>query len=280
MFLARIAPVQVNFLGYPGTFGDDCMDYIIADSWLIPHEHREAYAEQVVYMPDTYQPNDRNRVIAPTAPSRTEMGLPETGFVFCSFNGNYKITPEIFDAWMRLLQRVPGSVLWLFKSNKSAIGNLHKEAAKRGMAPERVIFAGLADQPNHLARLRRADLLLDTLPICAHTTASDALWAGLPLVTCLGQTFAGRVAASLLAAAGLPELIARSVPEYEALALKLATDPAMLGAIKTKLAANRESCALFDTHRFRRHLEAAFVTMHERAQRGEAPTNFAVATSS
>ena len=204
-------------------------------------------------------------------------GLPEHGFVFCSFNNNYKITPAVFDVWMRLLRQVEGSVLWLLEGNAAAPRNLRREAAARGIAPERLVFAPRMKHEDHLARHRLADLFLDTLPYNAHTTASDALWAGLPVLTCLGTTFAGRVAASLLQAVGLPELITRSLGDYESLALQLANDATMLAAIKQKLARNRETFPLFDTDRFRRHIEAAYVAMWERYQRGEPPASFAVA---
>jgi predicted O-linked N-acetylglucosamine transferase (SPINDLY family) len=203
--------------------------------------------------------------------------LPEQGFVFCSFNNNYKITPTMFAVWMRLLQQVEGSVLWLLEGNQAAPPNLRREAAARGIAPERLVFASRVPQDEHLARHRLADLFLDTLPCNAHTTASDALWAGLPVLTCIGGAFAGRVAGSLLRAVGLPELVTESLPDYEALALRLARDGAQLAALRQKLAAARDTCALFDSARFTRHLEAAYVTMWERCQRGESPAGFAVA---
>jgi protein O-GlcNAc transferase len=278
----RVAPVQVNFLGYSGTMGADCIDYIIADRTVIPEDHFRFYTEQVVWLPDTYQPNayradGGTRRIPEHLPTRAECGLPEAGFVFCSFNNTYKITPTIFDVWMRLLRAVPDSVLWLSRPNQTAGANLAKEAARRGMSPERIIFAPrLPEMSDHLARQRHADLFLDTLPYNAHTTASDALWAGVPLVTCRGETFAGRVAASLLTAVGLPELITTSLEEYEALALRLARDPVLLGGIKDKLLHNRDTYPLFDTARFTRHLEVAYTTMWQRYQRGEPPAAFAV----
>ncbi len=277
IFLDRIAPLQVSFLGYPGTWGAPCMDYLIADPWIIPPEHEGFYSERIVRLPDSYQPNDRNREIADRAFTRAEFGLPAEGFVFCSFNNSYKILPPVFDIWMRLLKQVPGSVLWLLGTNAAATRNLRREASARGVAPERLIFAPVAPPPEHLARQRLADLFLDTLPCTAHTTASDALWAGLPLLTCLGDTFAGRVAASLLAAAGVPELITRSLADYEALALKLASSPEALKDIRDKLARNRMTCALFDTQRLCRNLESAYLTMWERQQRGLPPITFDVA---
>jgi predicted O-linked N-acetylglucosamine transferase (SPINDLY family) len=252
----RAAPIQVNFLGYPGTLGVDWIDYVIADPTIIPADRFRFYSEQVVWLPDTYQPNtyradDNKRSNPERLPTRAECNLPETAFVFCCFNNIYKITPAIFDPWMRLLKAIPDSVLWLSQPNSTAEANLGKEAEVRGVSRERIIFAPrLPEISDHLSRQRQADLFLDTLPYNAHTTASDALWAGLPVVTCLGETFAGRVAASLLKAVGLPELITTSLEDYEALALKLAREPLLLASIKAKLARNRDTCPLFDTARF------------------------------
>lgn len=279
IFALRGAPVQVNYLGYPGTMGADYLDYIVADRVVIPAEHQGYYAEKVVYLPDTYQVNDSRRRIGKDIPTRAQAGLPGSGFVFCCFNNNYKITPEVFARWMRLLQKVEGSLLWLLEDNAAAVKNLQREARARGIAPERLVFAPRVTLEEHLARHRLADLFLDTLPYNAHTTASDALWAGLPVVTYPGTTFAGRVAASLLNAVGLPELIAHSPEEYESLSLRLATNADLLAGIKAKLARNRSITPLFDTERFRRHIEAAYVTMWERYQRGEPPASFAVERS-
>jgi len=229
-----------------------------------------------VHLPDSYQVNDRKRVIAERTPTRTEAGLPEQGFVFCSFNNNWKITPEVFDVWMRLLREVEGSVLWLLRDNPGAEQNLRNEAQQRGVDPARLIFADRALPADHLARQRLADLFLDTLPCNAHTTASDALWAGLPVLTCLGEAFAGRVAASLLHAAGAADMVTSSLEEYGALALKLAREPARLADIRARIARNRDTCPLFDTVRLARHIEAAYMTMWERWQRGEPPASFAV----
>ena len=273
----RPAPIQVNFLGYPGTLGAEHIDYILADSVVIPDSDEAHYTEKVVRLPDSYQVNDSRQDMAKRIPTRAEAGLPEAGFVFCSFNSNYKITPAVFAVWMRLLHSVEGSVLWLLEGNAAAPGNLRRETAAHGIAPERLIFAPMAKHPEHLARQRLADLFLDTLPVNAHTTASDALGAGLPVITCLGNAFAGRVAASLLRAAGLSELVTSSLPEYEALALGIATQPEKLAAIRAKLARQRDSCALFATDRFRSHLETAYVTMWERYRRGEPAAAFAVA---
>jgi protein O-GlcNAc transferase len=276
IFAHRAAPVQVNYLGYPGTMGADFIDYILTDRLVIPEGEHGCYTEKVVYLPDTYQVNDSKRVIADRTPARTEAGLPEQAFVFCSFNNNYKLNPMVFDVWMRLLSKVEGSVLWLLEGNAAAVRNLRKEATDRGIAPERLVFASRVRLEEHLARHRLADLFLDTLPYNAHTTASDALWAGLPVLTCLGTTFAGRVAASLLNAIGLNELITHSLEEYESLALELATNPKRPAEIKSKLAKNRGIFPLFDTDRFRRHIEAAYTTMWKRYQRGEPPESFAV----
>src|SRR6185369_17109332 len=225
------APIQAHYLGFPGTMGTAYMDYVIADSMVIPPEHEPWYSERIVRLPDTYQCNDSKRRIAEHTPTRTEAGLPEQGFVFCCFNNNFKIQPEVFDVWMRLLAAIEGSVLWLIEDNVAAARNLTREASARGIAAERLIFAPRVDLEVHLARHRVADLFLDTLPYNAHTTASDALWAGLPVLTRIGQTFAGRVAASLLSAIDLPELVVSSLQDYEAAALRLARNPTELAAL-------------------------------------------------
>jgi len=272
----RPAPIQVNYLGYPGTMGADYVDYLLADELVIPPQHYAHYTEKVVYLPHTYQVNDSKRRIAERTPSRAEAGLPESGIVFCCFNNSYKLTPNVFDVWMRLMKRVEGSVLWLLESNSAVMRNLRLEAEKRGVSPERLFFGPRAKLEDHLARHRLADLFLDTSPFNAHTTASDALWAGLPVVTCLGNAFAGRVAASLLNAVGLRELITTTWDEYEAVALKLATDPKLLADTKAKLARNRTTHPLFNTDLFRRHLETAYIMMWERYRRGEEPASFTV----
>ena len=267
VFAMRAAPIQVSYLGYPGTIGADFMDYLLADPIVIPEEDRRHYAEKIVYLPDSYQCNDATRRIADVSLSRRECGLPEQGFVFCCFNNTYKLTAGIFDIWMRLLNRIPESVLWLSQGNETARRNLKREADARGVNPARLVFADfLADMDDHLARLKRADLFLDTLPFNAHATASDALWAGLPILTCEGKTFPGRVGASLLSAVGLNELIARDPSEYEALAVELATNPQKLSAVRQKLATNRKTWPLFDTGRFVRNVEQAFLSMWERYQ--------------
>jgi predicted O-linked N-acetylglucosamine transferase (SPINDLY family) len=266
IFALRAAPLQVNYLGYPGTMGADYMDYLIADRMLVPAASQPHYAEKIVYLPDSYQVNDGKRKIADKAFTRAELGLPPTGFVFCCFNNNFKIMPGTFDCWMRILRRVEGSVLWLFADNPTAVRNLQREAALRGIGAERLIFAKRLDLPEHLARHRAADLCMDTWPCNAHTTASDALWAGLPVLTCAGESFASRVAASLLTAIRLPELIASSPEEYEELAVGLATEPQRLADIRRKLADNRLTTALFDTRAYVKHIETAFSKMYENYQ--------------
>jgi predicted O-linked N-acetylglucosamine transferase (SPINDLY family) len=272
----RPAPIQTAFLGYPGSSGMDAIDYIIADRIVAPFEHRPHYAENIVHLPHSYQATDNKRRIADT-PSRAEAGLPARGFVFCCFNNSWKITPALFDVWMRLLGAVEGSVLWLLHTEDGTEQNLRAEARQRGIDPVRLVFAARLPQEAHLARQRLADLFLDTLPYNAHTTASDALWVGLPVVTCLGATFAARVAASVLQAVGLPDLVTVSLADYEALALRLAREPGMLAEIKARLQHQRDTHPLFDTPRYARHIEAAYATMWEIWQRGEAPHSFSVA---
>ncbi len=277
IFAHRAAPVQVNYLAHPGTMGAGYMDYILADRIVIPPEHQSSYAEKIVYLPDSYQANDAARAVAERDRSRAEAGLPDSGFVFASFNNSYKITPPVFDVWMRLLHANDGSVLWLLKDNETATANLKREAEARGVEPQRLIFAPRVDVGAHLARQRLADLFLDTLPCTAHTTASDALWVGLPVLTVLGTSFAGRVAASLLNAIGLPELVTSSLAAYEAAALSLARDSTALSRLKAKLKDNRHTHALFDTARFTRNLEAAFEAMWNRSRRGEPPAGLEIA---
>jgi predicted O-linked N-acetylglucosamine transferase (SPINDLY family) len=275
----RPAPIQASYLGFPGTTGADFIDYVIADPIVLPFDRQPCFAEQIVHLPDCYQVNDTTRRIAPRTPAPQECGLPGEGFVFCCFNTSWKITPAVFDVWMRLLGVIPESVLWLLRDNAEAEANLRTEAAARGVDPARLVFADRLAPEEHLARHRLADLFLDTLPYNAHTTASDALWAGLPLLTCRGETFAARVAASLLNAMGLPGLVTTSLEDYEALALKLGTDHALRRRLQASLEANRASCPLFDAELFRRHLEAVYETMWGRWQRGESPRSFAVERS-
>jgi predicted O-linked N-acetylglucosamine transferase (SPINDLY family) len=272
----RAAPVQVNYLGYPGTTGAPYLDYILADATVIPDGHDAFYSERVVRLPGTYQINDDRRSVSQRTPTRAECGLPENAFVFCCFNNPQKITPEVFDIWMRLLQATNNGVLWLFEGNADAAANLRAEARKRGVDPEKLVFAPKLGVSDHLARIAVADLFLDTLPYNAHTTASDALWMGVPVLTCLGESFAGRVAASLLKAIGLDVLITRTSDEYEELALRLAHDRAYLGSLRVRLRHNRHDAPLFDTRSATRHIEAAYRTMVDIARASEPARSFRV----
>jgi predicted O-linked N-acetylglucosamine transferase (SPINDLY family) len=275
IFARRPAPVQVNYLGYPGTMGVPFMDYILADRTVIPEENHVHYSEKVVYLPHSYQPNDCRRPRPEMCPSRAEAGLPKRGFVFTCLNNNYKIGPEIFGVWMKILRRVENSVLWLFEDNEAAAFNLRREAVDRGIPSQRLVFAPRTTPLKHLARQPLADLFVDTLPYNAHTTASDALWMGLPVLTCAGRTFPARVAASLLRAVGLPELVTHSLEEYEEMAVALAHDADKLAAIRAKLIRNRDTAPLFDTQRFTRDLESAYGVMWRRHMTGLAPESFA-----
>jgi predicted O-linked N-acetylglucosamine transferase (SPINDLY family) len=272
----RPAPIQAQFVGYPGTMGTRLVDYLIADRFVVPEAHFRDYDERIVHLPDCYQPNDPHRVMGPT-PTRTEAGLPEIGMVFGSFNETYKITPGMFDIWMRLLQAVPGSVLWLLASNRWAPDNLRWEAQVRGVDPGRLIFASRVSHLAHLGRLALADLVLDTLPVNGHTTASDALWRGVPVLTCPGETFASRVAGSLLQTMGLFELMANDLGDYERKARELAEHPELLTRLKAKVRARRQTSPLFDAARFARHLEAAYRAMWDRYARGAAPAAISIA---
>jgi len=278
ILVLRPAPVQVNYLGYPGTMGIDAVDYVLVDSVVVPADEQPYFTERLVHLPDCYQVNDRRRPIAPRVPARPECGLPGAAFVFCCFNSAYKITAPMFDIWMRLLAGIPGSVLWLLAGNPKAMANLRREAESRlAGGAARLVFAASLPNPEHLARFAIADLFLDTLPYNAHTLTSDALWGGCPVITCAGRAFPGRVAGSLLRAVGLPELATQTLAEYEALALELARDPDRLRAIRGKLQANRLTTALFDSRRFTRHLEAAFEAMWRMHLADESPRSFAVA---
>ncbi len=259
----RPAPIQVNWLGYPGTMGTDCIDYIIADPFIIPEAMERCYSETVIRLPDCYQINDRHRQISDHIPTREECCLPAQGLVFCCFNLTYKILPDVFERWMRIMQAVPDSVLWLLEANQWAVGNLRRAAAAKGVAPERLVFAPRQPLAEHLARYRLADLAVDTFPYTSHTTASDALWAGCPLVTCSGETFASRVAGSILLNAGMRELVTASLEEYERLMLDLASSPARLRDVRRRLGENRDSCPLFDTPRFAQNLERAYEQMFD-----------------
>ncbi|NUB05732.1 tetratricopeptide repeat protein [Azospirillum sp. Vi22] len=271
----RPAPVQAQWLGYPGTMGAGFIDYVIGDPVVTPFDHQPFYAERIVQLPACYQPNDRRRPIGPT-PSRAACGLPERGVVFCCFNAAYKITPALFDLWCRLLRAVPDSVLWLLDSHPEASANLRREAVRRGVAADRLVFAPRRPPAEHLARYRLADLFLDTTPVGAHTTASDALWAGLPVLTVTGKGFASRVGMSLLRAVGLPELAVRSPADYEAAAVRLAGDPDGIARLKARLMAERERAPLFDTDRLARALERAYATMWDIHIAGKPPRPFAV----
>jgi protein O-GlcNAc transferase len=276
IFAQRAAPIQVNYLGYPGTMGVPFIDYIIADRLVIPDERRHDYSEKIVRLPDTFQVNDSRRPPVEVSPSREECGLPAHAFVFCAFNTAHKITPLMFDVWMRLLTGVEHSVLWLVSNGPEVENRLRQEATSRGVGAERLLFAPRTNYWDYLKRYRCADLFLDTLPFNGGTTVSDALWAGLPVVACSGEAFASRMAGSLLKAVGLPELATQSLQDYEGLALRLASDRAMLADIKARLSANRNSSPLFDTARFCRHIESAFRTMYDRHRRGEPPADFDV----
>lgn len=276
IFARRAAPVQVNYLGFPATMGAGFMDYLIADDTLIPETSRQYYSEKIVYLPDCFQANDSTQPIAEKTYTRAEVGLPESGFVFCCFNNNYKIAPDVFDIWMRILQRVEGSVLWLLDGNPWAAENLRKEAIRRGVDPARLVFTRTLPLVEHLARQRLADLFLDTLPFNAGATASPALWSGLPLLTRMGESFAGRMGASLLRAIDLPELVATTPEGYEELAVELGTKPGRIQAIKERLQRNRLTAPLFDTVRFTKNLEAAYIAMYARSQANLPPEHIHV----
>ena len=277
IFARRAAPVQVNYLGYPGTLGAPYMDYIIADRVVIPPGEEACYSEKIAYLPYCYLPPGDRRTAVASGRTRADYGLPERGFVFCAFNNHPKITPVVFSVWMRLLRAVAGSVLWLVAASEAVMGNLRREAVSRGIAAERLVFAPrLPSLADHLARYLVADLYLDTTPYNAHTTASDALWSGLPVLTCRGSMFPGRVAASLLTALSMPELIVDTLEDYEARALRLANDRELLAHLKTRIAEQRATHPLFDAGSFCRQLEAAYTTMWQRAERGDPPQDFSV----
>ena len=264
----RAAPIQIGYLGYPGTLGAPYMDYLIADAIIVPPAHRRYYAEKILGL-RSFQPNPSTRPLAEKLPTREELGLPQTGFVFCCFNTNYKITPAMFRVWMRILDRVQGSVLWLRSDNEIAMANLKREAEARGVAADRLVFAPkLPSMEAHLARYGAADLFLDTFPYGAHTTAGDALWAGLPVLTCAGDAFASRVGASLLNAIEIPELITTTLERYETLAIELAVDVPRLTDMRRRLAGNRHTAAMFDISRYTRDLESVYARVYDRYQAG------------
>jgi predicted O-linked N-acetylglucosamine transferase (SPINDLY family) len=275
----RPAPIQVNYLGYPGTMGAAFMDYILVDDFVVPAEQQSYFTERLVHLPGCYQVNDSQREISSHTPSRAACGLPETGFVFCCFNSSYKITPDVFELWMGLLKVVPGSVLWLLECNRFAPANLRREAEAHGVAAARLVFSPRAALAEHLARHRLADLFLDTFPVNAHTTASDALWAGCPVLTMAGETFISRVAGSLLRSLGLSELITTSLGEYAEMAVRLARDEELLAGLRARLEANRKTSRLFDAGQFARSLEQAYFKMWEIYTSGEPPRPFAVSAT-
>jgi predicted O-linked N-acetylglucosamine transferase (SPINDLY family) len=270
------APIQINFLGYPGTLGSNSHDYIIADKTLILENSKSNYSEKIIYLPNCYMPQDSNRIASNKALSRTMFNLPENGFVFCCFNNSFKITPKEFDIWMGLLSLISGSVLWLLKANMQCETNLKTEANKRGVDPNRLIFADKLPVDEHLARHKLADLFLDTFNFNAHTTASDALSVGLPVLTKTGNGFAARVASSLLNSLEVPELITTSENEYESLALALASNPEKLASLKKKLSNKLNSAPLFDTKRYTKDLEKAYTLAYERHINGLPPTELKV----
>jgi protein O-GlcNAc transferase len=272
----RPAPVQVNYLGYIGTLGADFVDYVIADAFAAPSDWQPWFTEALVHLPDCYQPHDADRAVSPDTPDRAACGLPPEGTVFCCFNTTYKIGPEVFGAWMRVLKAVPGSVLWLAEPSRWAVDNLRAEARGRGVAPERLVFAPRLAVEEYVARYRVADLFLDTHPYSAGATADDALRMGCPVLTRAGETFVSRMSASQVRAAGVPELVTGSLEEYEARAIELGRDGAARAALRERLATNRETAPLFDTERYVRHLEDAYRAMWASCERGESPAPITV----
>ena len=274
----RPAAVQAGYLVWPGTYGASFIDYLLVDGFVVPPDERRYYDESLVYLPHSYQVNDDKRAVPVAAPTRRSLGLPDAAFVFACFNNNFKITPEVFGVWMRILKATPGSVLWLLADNDLVVANLRREAGARGLDPARLIFAPRLPAAEHAQRQLCADLFLDTFPCNAHTTGSDALWCGLPLITLAGRGFPSRVAASLLHAVGLPELVTTSLYDYELLALRLSADPAALARVGERLRSARTTCALFSTERTTRHLEAAYA-MIERASSGRPACDLKVLDS-
>jgi predicted O-linked N-acetylglucosamine transferase (SPINDLY family) len=265
IFAERAAPIQLNFLGFPGSMGAPYIDYIVADPYIIPQNHESAYTEKVLRLPHCYQPNDNRRCVSNKPQSRIEHDLPENAMVLCSFNNNYKITPVVFDIWMRILKKFPNAVLWLLKDNPSSEKNLRIEAAAKGVSPERLIFAKRVSPEDHLARHACADLFLDTYPCNAHTTASDALWSGLPIVTCSGNSFASRVAGSLLNTLNLPDLITKNLSEYEIKIVELINRPSLIAEVKERLKSNKQISPLFDTMRYTKDWEDLIVQVHKQS---------------
>jgi predicted O-linked N-acetylglucosamine transferase (SPINDLY family) len=271
VFEKRVAPIQVSYLGYIGTLGVSYMDYILADREVIPIESLQFFTEKVVYLPGCFQINDRQREISGKKFNRSDFGLPEKGFVFCCFNHGYKVTPVIFESWCRILQRIDGSVLWLYESNFSFSQNLRSEAKFFGINPNRLVFGQALPAPDYLARYKLADLFLDTFPYNAGTTASDALWAGLPILTRTGRSFSSRMATSILKAIDIPELITKTSDEYESLAIDLASDGDKLSLIREKLVANRNSSLLFNAPKTTKEIERAYLKMYKIFIEGKTP---------
>ena len=276
IFAYRAAPIQINYLGFPGTMGTDFMDYIVADRHIIPPENQKYFNEKILYLPNTYMPTDNGRELSERHMTRRDMGLPEEAFVFCCFNNNYKITSSELDIWMRLLNKVEGSVLWLRQSNQWSELNVKKEAQRRKIDPERIVFAGRVPMAEHLARQKLADLFIDTFSFNAHTTAAEALWTGLPVVTKTGQGFAARVAGSLLNSVGLPELITKNEHHYEMLILELVTNPSKLSKIRKKLVANLLEQPLFDTEQYTRHIEDGYQQAYQNYFENNPPKTITV----
>jgi predicted O-linked N-acetylglucosamine transferase (SPINDLY family) len=276
IFAKRIAPIQINYLGYPGTMGAKYYDYLIADEILIKPGEERFYSEKIIYMPDSYQVNDQDRKIYSPIDNRKFWNLPENETVYCCFNNNYKITEFTFKAWMRILKEVPKSVLWLLKDNELVVANLRNQAEKNGVDGQRIIFAKRVDFDAHIERQKFADLFLDTLPYNAHTTASDALWVGVPLITLGGNTFASRVASSLLMAIEMPELIASSLADYEQMAIEIGRSPQKISALKERLVDKIFEAPLFDTDKFVRNLENAFLEIYSRFSKQLPPDHIKV----
>ncbi|MFM8244383.1 MAG: tetratricopeptide repeat protein, partial [Candidatus Fonsibacter sp.] len=276
IFSAKVAPIQINYLGFPGTMGSLHLDYLIADPTLIPEDTKDKYSEKIIYLPNSYQVNDSKRKISDRKFTRQEFGLTENGFIFCCFNNNWKILPKMFDRWMRILRSVDGSVLWLYENNPAVAKNLRKEAINRNVNPDRLVFAKNMPHAEHLARYKFADLFLDTFPYGAHTTASEAIWVGTPIITLQGRSFAARVCSSLLTNIDTPELITYSEEEYCSLAIELALNPKKLAKIKTKLFKNQKTTTLFDTKLFSKHIEAAYKAVYERYHAGLPPDHIHV----
>ena len=278
VFALRPAPIQVNYKGYPGTMGGDFVDYIVADEFVVPPSALDTCSEQVIYLPETYWVDDSRRARPADPPGRAQLGLPASGFVFCCFNNSYKITPEMLDVWCEILRAVPGSVLWAQNSNPDSglADNLRREAEQRGVSAERIVFAPRRPLEEYLGLFRAADLFLDARPYNAHTTASDALWSGLPVLTCPGETFASRVAGSLLRTLGLPELVCPSLEAYRDLAVTLANEPRRMTELRQRLVVQRERSPLYNTARLTRHMEAAYEFMFGTYAAGRPPAHYAV----